>query len=179
MHERGSSVESSSMLHASANVPWHYGVLTVCGLLVLAVVLVFGETARHDFVNFDDSDYVYRNPHVLRGIDGAGIRWAFITRDVAAQWQPLKLLSLMADVELSRPDKGPLDLARLAERMHLVNVALHAVNTLLLFMLLRTTTSRLWPSAATGSANGSIIHRPGSYDYRSTTQKEHPWATSG
>ena len=53
--------------------------LAVCGLLLLAVIAVFGQTARHDFVNFDDDDYVYENRHVRRGLTAEGIAWAFTT----------------------------------------------------------------------------------------------------
>ena len=41
-----------------------YVVLAVCGYLLLAVIVVFAQTFTYDFVNFDDNDYVYQNPHV-------------------------------------------------------------------------------------------------------------------
>ena len=49
---------------------------TVCVLLLLAVLAVFGQTAGHKFVNFDDSIYVYANRHVRRGLTVDGIAWA-------------------------------------------------------------------------------------------------------
>ena len=58
-------------------------VLAVCGLLLLAVGLVFGQTVRHEFVNFDDDLYVYDNPQVSHGLTAAGIVWAFTHRYVA------------------------------------------------------------------------------------------------
>jgi len=124
-----------------------YGVWAVYGMLPLAVALIFVQTAGHDFVNFDDSEYVYKNPHVLSGLTKAGVIWAFTRCDVSAHWHPLTLLSLMADVELLKAKEGPPDLARLAAWMHLENAALHAANVLLVFLLLRTMTGRLWPSA--------------------------------
>ena len=51
--------------------------LAVCGLLLLAVLAVFGQTAGHGFFNYDDSAYVYKNRHVLDGLSAAGIVWAF------------------------------------------------------------------------------------------------------
>ena len=33
--------------------------LAVCGFLLAAVALVFGQTLRHEFVNYDDEEYVY------------------------------------------------------------------------------------------------------------------------
>jgi hypothetical protein len=38
---------------------------------------VFGQTAHHDFVNFDDDAYVYDNPIVARGLTCKGTAWAF------------------------------------------------------------------------------------------------------
>ena len=119
----------------------------VCGLLLLAVIAVFGQTAGHDFVNFDDDDYVYENRHVRGGLTGEGIAWAFTDSHLSAHWHPLTWLSLMADAQVLRPGEGPLDRARLAAGMHLVNVALHAANAVLLFLVLRAMTASTWPSA--------------------------------
>ena len=47
-------------------------VLAVCGLLLLAVGLVFGQTVRHQFVNLDDGEYVSENPHFSRGRPATG-----------------------------------------------------------------------------------------------------------
>ena len=124
-----------------------YGLLAVCGLLLAAVIAVFGQTAGHDFVNFDDNDYVYENWHVRAGLTAEGIAWAFTQGHVSAHWHPLTWLSLMADAQVLSPREGPLDRARLAAGMHLVNVALHAANALLLFLVLRAVTASTWPSA--------------------------------
>ncbi len=109
----------------------------VCGLLLLAVVAVYAQTIRHEFINLDDGEYVYANPHVLGGPSLSGICWAFSSRDVSSQWQPVTLLSLMVDARLVALMGEPTDLAILAAEMHAVNVALHAANTLLVFLLLR------------------------------------------
>jgi hypothetical protein len=52
-------------------------VLGVCIFLAAIVWVVFGQTLRYGFVNFDDSDYVYRNPVVQKGLTLKGIVWAF------------------------------------------------------------------------------------------------------
>ena len=49
----------------------------VCGLLLLAGVLVFGQSMRFGFVNYDDDDYVCNNPHVAQGVASQGVVWAF------------------------------------------------------------------------------------------------------
>jgi protein O-mannosyl-transferase len=96
-------------------------------LLAVAVFLVFGQTLRFDFVNYDDDVYFYSNPHVQAGLTGHGAAWAFST-GYNGNWHPLTWLSFMLDVELFGIDPaGP----------HLTNVLLHAANTVLLFLLLR------------------------------------------
>jgi hypothetical protein len=106
-------------------------------LLVVAVFLVFGQTLWHDFVNYDDQDYFYSNPHVKAGLTWSGVMWAFRT-GYAANWHPLTWLSLMLDAQLFGPGAaGP----------HLTNVLLHATNTVLLFLLLQRLTDAHWRSA--------------------------------
>jgi Flp pilus assembly protein TadD len=114
-----------------------YSTVGICVLLVVAVFLVFGQTLRHDFINYDDEDYFYANPHVKAGLTWSGVTWAFRT-GYAANWHPLTWLSLMCDAQLFGPGAaGP----------HLTNVLLHAANTVLLFLLLRRLTGAHWRSA--------------------------------
>ena len=102
-------------------------VLVVCILLAAAVFVVFGQTLRYGFVNFDDEDYFTSNPHVQTGLTWSNARWAFQI-GYAANWHPLTWLSLMLDAQLfGTGPAGP----------HLTNVILHAANTVLLFLLLR------------------------------------------
>ena len=115
-----------------------YAVPAVCALLLLAVALVFGQTVRHEFINFDDDDYVYENPQVARGFTAQGIVWAF-THFHSANWHPLTWLSHMLDCQLyglNHPGGH-----------HLTNVLLHAASAILLFLVLRQMTGDLWPSA--------------------------------
>ena len=76
--------------------------LAVCGLLALAVWLVFGQTLHHEFVNYDDGWYVFDNPLVVRGLSLQGIHWAFSTT-LAGNWHPLTWLSLMLDGQFCGP----------------------------------------------------------------------------
>ena len=112
-------------------------VLGICVVLALAVFLVFGQTLRYGFVNFDDDSYFSSNYHVKAGLTWNGALWAFRTGH-ASNWHPLTWLSLMMDAQLF--GTGPLG-------PHLTNVMLHAINTVLLFLLLKRLTSTLWPSA--------------------------------
>jgi Flp pilus assembly protein TadD len=125
--------------------------LVVCGLLLVGVIAVFGQGARHQFVNYDDDIYVFANPYVLRGVSGEGFVWAFAQCDAAAQWIPMTWLSLMVDAQLVGPNGGRHDLIELAGMMHLTNVAMHAVNSMLLFLMLWRMTAGLWQSAFVAS----------------------------
>jgi tetratricopeptide (TPR) repeat protein len=111
--------------------------LAVCGLLVLAVGLIFAQTGHHEFVNQDDPEYVFNNPHVSRGLGSDGIVWAF-THNHAANWHPLTSMSHMLDCQLFRLNAGA---------HHLTGVPLHAATTVILFLLLGRMTGRFWPSA--------------------------------
>ena len=108
----------------------------VCGFLLLAVGLVFVQTARHEFVNCDDNQYVYQNPHLALGWTPAGMAWAMSER--AVYWGPLTWLSLMLDQQVYGPSAGG---------YHVTNLLLHAVAAVLLFLVLRALTGRTWPSA--------------------------------
>jgi tetratricopeptide (TPR) repeat protein len=112
-------------------------IVGVCVLLAVAVFLVFGQTLRYDFVNYDDDQYFYANPQVQHGLTWSGVAWAFQTT-YAANWHPLTWLSLMLDAQLfGAGSMGP----------HLTNVLLHAANTVLLFLLLRRLSGTYWRSA--------------------------------
>ncbi len=116
--------------------PSRYATAAVCGLLLLAVGLVFAQTIRHEFINIDDGAYVSENPQVLRGLTAQGVAWAFTQH--AVYWGPVTWLSLMADGQLFGLSPGG---------YHLTNVLLHAATAVLLFLVLRAMTGRIWPSA--------------------------------
>jgi Flp pilus assembly protein TadD len=122
---------------ASRNITLDKTELAICVLLLLAVVVAFGQTVHYQFVNFDDSEYVYMNSHVFRGLTASGTVWAF-THGGQANWIPLTWLSLMLDCELYDLHAGG---------HHLTNVLLHAATAMALFLVLRRMTDRLWPSA--------------------------------
>ena len=109
----------------------------VCALLLLAVALVFGQTIRYDFVNYDDKFYVFENPHVSQGLSAGTVAWAF-TDSHSCNWHPLTWLSHMLDCQLYGLGAGG---------HHLTNVLLHAAAAVLLFLVLHQMTGDLWPSA--------------------------------
>lgn len=108
----------------------------IAAALGAVVFAVYAQVGGHGFVNLDDQQYVYENPFVLRGLTWDGLAWAFGFR--ATNWHPLTWLSHMTDVELFGLDAG---------RHHLVNVAIHSLNTALVFFWLRQMTGASWRSA--------------------------------
>jgi protein O-mannosyl-transferase len=119
-----------------------YKLLAVCGVLLLAVGLVFGQTICHDFVNYDDDNYVYENPHVTHGLTAQDIAWAF-TSKYAGNWHPLTWISHMLDYQIYGLSPGG---------HHLTNVLLHAATAISLFLVLLKMTGDLWPSAFAAAA---------------------------
>jgi protein O-mannosyl-transferase len=97
---------------------------------------LYSSVRHHEFLDFDDSQYVTKNIHVSTGLKLGNIVWAFTTF-YAANWHPLTWLSHMMDCQLFGLNSGS---------QHLVNVALHAANVLLLFLLLQRATGAVWRS---------------------------------
>lgn len=112
--------------------------LAVCVLLVLCTAAVYGQTVGHEFIPYDDNEYVYENPHVRRGLTWEGAGWALTTL-WASNWHPLTWLSHMLDCELFGLQPGT---------HHLVNVLLHILSSVLLYLVLRHMTGAVWRSAA-------------------------------
>ena len=114
-----------------------WGVAGVSFGLAALVWIIFGQTLTHQFINFDDGAYVYRNPTVIRGITNPGIKWAF-THMVAANWHPLTMLSHMLDCSFYGVTPGG---------HHFTNVLLHTAAAILLFLVFWSMTAALWRSA--------------------------------
>src|SRR5689334_19351227 len=71
----------------------------VCVFLAAITLAVFGQTVRFDFVNYDDTLYVYENPEVSRGLTFAGL-WHAFRHGSPANWDPLTTISHMVDCQL-------------------------------------------------------------------------------
>jgi tetratricopeptide (TPR) repeat protein len=109
----------------------------ICLLLLAGTLAVYQDLPQHDFVNFDDMEYVTENPNVRPGLTVKGILWAFGT-GYAGNWHPLTWLSHMLDIQLFGLMPG---------MHHLVNLLLHMANGVLLFLALKRMTGSLWRSA--------------------------------
>jgi Tfp pilus assembly protein PilF len=111
-------------------------ILVALGLLLL-VLASYGRVGKYAFVDFDDSEYVYENPQVRAGLTLGGVSWALTTTH-AANWHPLTWLSHMADVQMFGLEAG---------WHHWMNVLIHALDAVLLFLVLKYMTGAVWRSA--------------------------------
>ena len=121
----------------------HWRIPLICLGLVLMVFAIYGQTLGLGFVNYDDDLFVTKNAHILGGLSWRSLKWAFgaglSTQDQSTDyWRPISILSQMADVQL---------FGLWAGAHHAVNVLLHALNSALLFLILRAMTRAIWRSA--------------------------------
>jgi protein O-mannosyl-transferase len=112
-------------------------ILWVCVFLMAAVGIVFGQTLRDDFINYDDNVYVYEDAAVTHGLTLKGVAAAFSYKH-SDNWVPLTTISHMLDCQGYGLNAGG---------HHLTNVLLHAAAAILLFLVLRQMTGALWRSA--------------------------------
>ncbi len=105
-------------------------------LLALGTIALYLPATGNRFVVFDDRDYVTENPYVHDGLSWNTIKWAF-TSTAAANWHPLTWLSHALDYQLFALNPAG---------HHLDSVLIHALNAVLLFLLLAWVTKRVVPS---------------------------------
>ena len=105
-------------------------------LLALVTLMLYLPVGWHDFIVYDDGDYVSQNKVVRAGVTWDGVKWAFDAWH-SSNWHPLTWLSHMLDCQVFGLNAGA---------HHLVNVAFHVANALLLFLLLLRLTKALWPA---------------------------------
>jgi tetratricopeptide (TPR) repeat protein len=122
--------------------------IAICCLLALGVAMVFMQSVGHDFVNCDDNEYIYENLHIQKGLTPATAWWA-ITQPHSANWHPLTWMSHMVDWRAF--GRWDADRQRYVDSWpgghHLVNVLLHSICAVLLFLVLQGMTKATWPSA--------------------------------
>src|ERR1039457_3928843 len=89
----------------------------ICLGLAAITVALYWPVHRHDFINFDDRDYVTENPTVHAGITWPGVRWAF-GGSHASNWHPLTWLSHMLDCQVFGLKPGAHHLDRKSTRLN-------------------------------------------------------------
>jgi hypothetical protein len=98
--------------------------------LVVVTLAIYATVRSHEFLNYDDQDYVTANAQVLAGLTSSGARWAFTTFH-DGNWFPLTWISHMLDVSLFGASAGA---------HHLTNVVIHALSAGVLVLALVTMT---------------------------------------
>ena len=117
--------------------------LVVAILLVAATVLVYAPVRNHEFLEYDDDEYITNDVRVQQGLSWDNVIWALTTVETATgNWHPLTTLSHMLDCQLFGLDPAG---------HHLINLLFHLANVLLLFGVLQRMTGALWPSAMVAS----------------------------
>ena len=119
------------------NIPDCQIKLMISLLLILAILIAYGQVRNFDFVGYDDELYVTENLDVQKGFTSEGVKWAFTTFH-SANWHPLTWLSHMLDCELY--GLNPMG-------HHWTNLIIHLANTILLFLVLKLMTGAIWRSA--------------------------------
>ena len=122
---------------ARSKLTSRWTLVAVCVCLAAVTWIVFGQTLRYDFVNYDDPRYVYQNTRITRGISFDNVGWAF-SHIHSENWHPLTTITHMLDCQLYGLKAG---------WHHFTNVLLHALSVVLLFVALQRMTGALWRSA--------------------------------
>ncbi|MGA2967407.1 MAG: tetratricopeptide repeat protein, partial [Terriglobales bacterium] len=105
-------------------------------LLAGATIALYSPVIGYSFVIFDDRDYVTGNLRIQGGLDWSTFKWAFTSTE-KANWHPLTWLSHALDYQLFALNPAG---------HHLDSVLIHALNAVLLFLLLGWVTKRVGPS---------------------------------
>jgi hypothetical protein len=111
----------------------HRDVVALSLVLLLGTLLLYIPVRTHDFINYDDKDYILDNPHVTAGLSWETVRWSLTATD-QANWHPLTWLSHALDCQLFGLDAG---------YHHISNLVIHALNVLLLFLLLQRASGKV------------------------------------
>jgi len=112
----------------------NFGIATI---LVAAVIAIYAQSFRFGTIRFDDSVYVAGSSHLRSGLSIDGLKWAFSSY-FGSNYFPLTLSSHMLDRSLFGNYLGG---------HHLTSVALHALNSILLFAAIFSMTRARGPSA--------------------------------
>jgi protein O-mannosyl-transferase len=107
----------------------------VCLILAVGTALLYAPVLHFNYVGLDDQ--LYFDTHIRRGWSWAALHWCFATLR-GFMWHPLTWVSHLLDFQFFGMNFGG---------HHATNVALHILNSVLLFMLLRRMTGALWRSA--------------------------------
>jgi len=116
----------SALLAPSSKRDW-----IICLLLAIGTFALYSPVLGHPFIfNYDDDGYVLNNPHVRAGLTWATVTWAVKSTEYS-NWHPLTWVSHALDCQLYGLNPTG---------HHLTSVLIHALNVVLLFLLLARST---------------------------------------
>lgn len=113
--------------------------LVICTFLAVVTFALYSPVISHPFIfNYDDDGYVINNSHVQAGLVWKTVAWAFTSTEYS-NWHPMTWVSHALDCELYGLNPAG---------HHATSLVLHALNVMLLFLLL---------VRATGAAGRSLL----------------------
>ncbi len=101
-------------------------------ILLLPVIIIYGQTYYFDFINLDDNTYILFNPYVHSGFSWESFKWAW-TSFSGPYFMPLTWVSYLLDSSIYGINPAG---------FHITNVILHGMNTLLIFYVLYRLTNK-------------------------------------
>lgn len=107
-----------------------YRVVIFCLLLTAATLAFYYPIVHNHFIDFDDQNYILKNPHVQAGLTQATLKWSLTTFYLGI-WHPLTWLSHALDCQVF--GLNPVG-------HHYTSLMLHVANALMLFLLLQRAT---------------------------------------
>ncbi|MBX9791444.1 MAG: tetratricopeptide repeat protein [Pirellulales bacterium] len=117
------------------------------GVLLLLVLVAFAPAFDNLFVQYDDSTYLFENPEIQHGLSAHTIGWAFTT-SYGGNWHPLTWVAHTINWSLFRNEsllEHPYGSSPAGH--HLVSIAIHALSSVILFlMLVRATATTPQPA---------------------------------
>src|SRR6476469_6669 len=111
------------MPHLLSHQRYRYG--AICAAIFVVTLLAYWRAQYHPFLFFDDRDYL-ENFHVRSGASVSNALW-FFTHVHFSNWHPLTSIVYMLERQFFGLHPRP---------YHLVNIFLHATNSVLLLMVL-------------------------------------------
>jgi tetratricopeptide (TPR) repeat protein len=106
------------------------------GLTLAVTAVIYFQTLKFEFTNYDDPYYIYDNPLMVQSW-GEKLKAAF-TSVPFASWIPITWVTYFVDYSFSGMDPWG---------YHFTNMLFHAANCILLFFVLKRYTGAIFPSA--------------------------------
>ncbi len=107
-------------------------------IIAVLTALPYAQVWHHEYLYFDDHKYIVDNNYINRGLTSEGFLWAMNFRQAdGSYWRPITWFSHMLDFTLFGNNSGA---------HHMVNVVLHILNAVLVFVLMYALTAKSIPS---------------------------------